>query len=51
MLKRLKINGRNGLGYYTLRHKFETVAGESKDQVAVNAIMGHVDNSMAGAAA
>lgn len=46
LLKKLKINGRRGLGFYTLRHVFETVAGESRDQVAVNAIMGHVDSSM-----
>ena len=48
LLKNLSINGRRGIGFYTLRHVFETVAGESKDQVAVNAIMGHVDSSMAG---
>lgn len=46
LLKRLKIH-RAGLGFYALRHTFETVAGESRDQVAVNAVMGHVDNSMA----
>jgi len=39
---------RNGLNFYAIRHTFETIAGESRDQVAVNAIMGHVDNSMAG---
>jgi integrase len=37
---------RPGLGFYALRHTFETVAGETRDQVAVNHIMGHVDNSM-----
>ena len=49
LLKRLHINGRKGLGFYTLRHNFETIGGESRDQVAVNSIMGHVDSSMADA--
>jgi integrase len=40
---------RRGLGFYALRHGFETVGGESRDQVAVNHIMGHADSSMAGA--
>ena len=32
--------------FYTLRHNFETWAGESKDRVAVDFIMGHVGRSM-----
>ncbi|MEX0717539.1 MAG: tyrosine-type recombinase/integrase [Planctomycetaceae bacterium] len=46
LMKRLKLDG--GRGFYSIRHAFETIGGESKDQVAVNAIMGHVDASMAG---
>ena len=39
---------RRGLTFYSIRHTFATVAGESKDQVAVNAIMGYVDSSIPG---
>jgi integrase len=35
-------------GFYSLRHAFRTVADESRDQPAVNAIMGHSDETMAG---
>lgn len=46
LLTTLRIK-RPGLSFYTLRHCFETVAGATADQVAVDAVMGHVDASMA----
>ncbi|MEO1616824.1 MAG: site-specific integrase [Planctomycetota bacterium] len=36
-----------GKGFYALRHVFETEAGNSKDQIAVNYVMGHTDDTMA----
>lgn len=47
VLNLLDSNSRDGLNFYTLRRRFEIVGGESKDQVAVDAIMGHADDSMA----
>jgi len=38
---------RRGHTFYALRHTFETIAGESRDQVAVDAIMGHSREDMA----
>jgi integrase len=46
VLAELKLK-RNGLGFYALRHTFETIAGDSRDQVAVDAIMGHARDEMA----
>ena len=39
------INGNRA--FYSLRHTFETQAGESRDQPAVDLVMGHSDSSMA----
>ena len=38
---------RPGRSFYALRHNFETIGGEIRDQVTVDALMGHVDDSMA----
>jgi integrase len=45
LLNALGINGHRN--FYTLRHTFRTVADESKDQPAVDFIMGHAKEDMA----
>lgn len=39
---------RDGLGFYSLRHVFRTVADAARDPVAIDIIMGHSDPSMGG---
>ncbi len=45
LLIALGINGNRS--FYALRHTFETIGGEARDQVAVDAIMGHIREDMA----
>jgi integrase len=45
LMNALGLNGHRN--YYALRHTFETIGGEAKDQVAVDAVMGHVRDDMA----
>ncbi len=42
-----KLGLRGGRNFYALRHTFETIGGEARDQIAVDAIMGHVRDDMA----
>jgi integrase len=47
LMKRVSIHG-DGLGFYTLRHVFRTVADAARDPVAIDLIMGHTDPTMGG---
>lgn len=44
LLKRLKLH-RPGIGFYALRHTFQTVAEGARDLAAVQGIMGHAPSS------
>jgi len=45
LLKRLGLH-RDGIGFYTLRRVFRTVADAARDPVAIDLIMGHTDATM-----
>jgi integrase len=47
LLDTLKLR-RPGLGFYALRHVFQTIADGARDPVATSHIMGHADSTMAG---
>ena len=46
LLRKLEINGRRGLGHYSLRHSFRTIADATRDPNAIRKIMGHTDGSI-----
>ena len=46
LLKSLGIQ-RKGVNFYALRHTFETIGGEARDQIAVDHIVGHPRDDMA----
>lgn len=48
LAKAVKVH-RKGIGFYSLRHVFQTVADTARDPISTKAIMGHADGSMSGA--
>jgi len=46
LLRKLKINGRRGLGFYSLRHTFATIGLETGDRDAVKSLMGHAEGDV-----
>jgi integrase len=46
LLQRLELK-RPRISFYALRHTFETIGGETKDQIAVDHVMGHAREDMA----
>lgn len=48
LLNKLHINGRRGLGLYSLRHTFATIALQTGDRDCVKALLGHVENDVVG---
>ncbi len=46
LLQAAGIDGREGRGFYALRHTFRTVADAARDPVAIDLIMGHSDSTM-----
>jgi integrase len=48
LLKKLGINGRRSLGFYSARRTFATAGSEAKDPDALRSLMGHSDSSQTG---
>ena len=46
LLRKLKINGRKGLGFYSLRHTFATIGLQTADRDAVKALMGNTNKDI-----
>jgi integrase len=46
LLQSMKINGRKGLNFYSLRHTFATVGLQTGDRDAVKSLMGHASHDI-----